>query len=67
MFDPIQSQSIQRWEYEGGRILAGRMGTIPTRDQTWPRLRQSLKRDKSESTKTINNFAAYETDIVSRR
>ena len=26
MFDPIQSQSIQRWEYEGGRLLPRRNG-----------------------------------------
>ena len=31
MFDPIQS--IQRWEYEGGRILQQRNGTLTSRDQ----------------------------------
>ena len=26
MFDPNLNQSIQRWEYEGGRVLPPRMG-----------------------------------------
>lgn len=67
MFDPIQNQSIQRWEYEGGRILPGRNGTIPSRDQNSPRLSQNVIRGKSNSTQTINNFSIYETETVSRR
>src|SRR5690349_22361283 len=36
MFDPIRSQSIQRWEYEGGRILARRNGTDHDQDRWIP-------------------------------